>query len=256
MAECVYKVGRRKGFTVVYRSVAQDQRLSLKARGLFLLIQSLPDDWKFTVSGMAALAGTGKDQIRSGLKELREVGYIVMEQSHDGAGKFSGNTFILQEEAPHPPLSENPTTVGAEIEPLSENPATGKPDDGKTVDGKSDANKIIINKDINNPPIVPQGTDQLWTMFDRFWTAYPRKENKARARKAWEKLSPDMALCRRMAAALETQKRSEQWRRDRGRYIPHPATWLNGRRWEDETPALPPAGPEIPPDDERRGRYL
>lgn len=270
MSESVYKVGRRKGFTVVYRSVAQDQRLSLKARGLFLLIQSLPDDWKFTVSGMATLAGTGKDQIRSSLKELKEMGYIVKEQSHDGSGKFSGNTFVLQEEAPLSPLSENPTTVDTEIEPSSENPTTvdteiepssenpmtGKPDDGKTVNGKPDANKIIINKRINKPPIVPQGTDTLWTLFDRFWKAYPRKENKARARKAWAKLAPDMALCRRMSAALEAQKCSEQWQRENGRYIPHPASWLNGRRWEDEAPAPAPTRQEIPLDDERRGRYL
>lgn len=234
MAERVFKGGRRKGFTTVYRSVAQDTRLSLKARGLFLLLQSLPDDWKLTISGMATLAGTGKDQIRSGLKELLQVGYLVMEQSHDEAGKFAGNIFILQEEAPLTPLSENPTTVEQKIDPLSENPTTGKPDDGKTVDGKPDANKIIINKRINKPPIVPQGTGELWVLFDRFWDAYPRKEAKAKARKAWEKLAPDRALCQKMAKALNMQKLSEQWQRDHGRYIPLPASWLNGRRWEDE----------------------
>ena len=37
-----------------------------------------------------------------------------------------------------------------------------------------------------------------------------------------------------MSAALERDKRSEQWRRDNGDFIPHPASWLNGRRWEDE----------------------
>lgn len=75
MAESVYKGCRRKGFTTVYREVAQDARLSLKARGLFLLMQSLPEDWNYTISGLAQLAHTGKDQIRSGLKELLEVGY-------------------------------------------------------------------------------------------------------------------------------------------------------------------------------------
>lgn len=234
MAESVFKGGRRKGFTTVYRSVAQDRRLSLKARGLFLLLQSLPEDWKLTISGMATLAGTGKDQIRSGLKELLQVGYLVMEQSHDETGKFSGNIFVLQEEAPLIPLSENPTTVDQKMDPLSENPTTGKPDDGKTVNGKPDANKIIINKRINKTPIVPKGTDGLWVLFDRFWAAYPRKEAKTKARKAWAKLAPDMALCRKMADALNVQKLSEQWQRDSGRYIPLPASWLNGRRWEDE----------------------
>ena len=44
MAESIIKSGRRKGFTTVFRSVAQDPRISLKARGLFLLMQSLPDN--------------------------------------------------------------------------------------------------------------------------------------------------------------------------------------------------------------------
>lgn len=37
-----------------------------------------------------------------------------------------------------------------------------------------------------------------------------------------------------MLQALEIQKRSEQWQKAKGQYIPHASTWLNGRRWEDE----------------------
>ena len=71
MADAIFKGGRRRGFTTVYREVAQDRRLSLKARGLFLLLQSLPETWQYTISGLATLAGTGKDQIRSGNKIYR-----------------------------------------------------------------------------------------------------------------------------------------------------------------------------------------
>ena len=42
-----------------------------------------------------------------------------------------------------------------------------------------------------------------------------------------------------MSAALKTQRASEEWRRDNGRAIPYPSTWLNNRRWEDEVPAQP-----------------
>ncbi len=42
-----------------------------------------------------------------------------------------------------------------------------------------------------------------------------------------------------MSAALKTQRASEEWRRDNGRAIPYPSTWLNNRRWEDEFPAQP-----------------
>ena len=124
MNDAIFKGGRRRGFTTVYREVAQDRRLSLKARGLFLLLQSLPETWQYTISGLATLAGTGKDQIRSGLAELLKVGYLVKEQAHDEGGKFAGNIFVLQEEAP---LSENPTTVYEQTVPLSGNPIPEKP---------------------------------------------------------------------------------------------------------------------------------
>ena len=112
MAESIIKINRSHGYAVVFRSVAQDVRLSLKARGLFLLMQSLPDDWSYSISGLAKKANTGKDTIRSALKELADVGYLVKEQAHDSGGKFARNVLILQDEAPAP-LSENPTTVGA-----------------------------------------------------------------------------------------------------------------------------------------------
>ena len=81
--------------------------------------------------------------------------------------------------------------------------------------------------------------------FDRFWSAYPRKEGKKAARKAWEKIRPGPRIVVEIMAGLQKQKNSDQWRRDGGQFIPHPATWLNGERWKDETlPAR--AGPVVP----------
>lgn len=97
------------------------------------------------------------------------------------------------------------------------------------------------NTSKNIPPVVPGG-DEAALLFDRFWAAYPRKTGKEPARRAWKKLSPDLRLCRVMAAALERQKQSPDWRRENGRYIPYPATWLNQRRWEDELPSGPGGG--------------
>lgn len=70
--------------------------------------------------------------------------------------------------------------------------------------------------------------------FDRFWRAYPRKAGKDAALKAFEKRKPTEAMLAEMIAALEIQKRSPQWHKEGGIYIPHPATWLNQGRWQDE----------------------
>jgi hypothetical protein len=77
--------------------------------------------------------------------------------------------------------------------------------------------------------------------FLKFYEAYPRHTRKAAALKAWRKLNPDHGLLEAILNAIEQQKQTEQWRKDGGQYIPHPATWLNDRRWEDEvSPAKKP----------------
>lgn len=70
--------------------------------------------------------------------------------------------------------------------------------------------------------------------FAEFWSLYPRKEAKANALKAWNKLAPDDLLRTQIVKAIQLQRESQQWQEGGGKYIPYPATWLNGRRWEDE----------------------
>ena len=68
--------------------------------------------------------------------------------------------------------------------------------------------------------------------FEKFWALYPRHEGKQAARKAFDRLSVDDPLMGQIINAIAKQRQSDQWRDPR--YIPYPATWLNGRRWEDE----------------------
>lgn len=69
--------------------------------------------------------------------------------------------------------------------------------------------------------------------FDVFWKAYPRKVGKAKAMKAWEKAKSKPVLDA-ILNALEEQKKQDQWTKDEGKFIPHPTTWINDGRWDDE----------------------
>lgn len=89
--------------------------------------------------------------------------------------------------------------------------------------------------------------------FDQFWQQYPNKVAKANALKAWRKIKPDVSLLAKILQALSVAKASESWVKEGGRFVPHPATWLNGKRWEDEAvsgeaPSLdgPPPWVKIP----------
>lgn len=70
--------------------------------------------------------------------------------------------------------------------------------------------------------------------FQSFWEAYPKKKAKGDALKAFNKLNPDDGLMEKMLSALEWQKKSFDWTKDGGQYIPLPASWIRGMRWEDE----------------------
>jgi len=67
--------------------------------------------------------------------------------------------------------------------------------------------------------------------FDRFWEAYPRKVGKVKAQTAFQKVTVPVEI---LLSAIAEQKKSPQWQKDGGQFIPHPATWLNGKRWEDQ----------------------
>ena len=71
-------------------------------------------------------------------------------------------------------------------------------------------------------------------LFDEFWAIYPRKVGKTSARRIFDRISPSRELVDEMISAVDHQSRSEQWTRDGGRFIPHPATWLGREGWNDE----------------------
>ena len=93
--------------------------------------------------------------------------------------------------------------------------------------------KVRSKESKNKPPISPTG-DGLQERFEMFWEVYPKKVAKQAAVKAWQKLKPGDELTAIIVESVKQQTHSEQWSKDNGRFIPYPATWLNGERWKDE----------------------
>jgi hypothetical protein len=72
--------------------------------------------------------------------------------------------------------------------------------------------------------------------FEEFWELYPRKVNKKEAQLKWNRVNlPSLEF---ILEAIKKQKQSQQWNTENGKYIPHPATWLNQERWNDELPEV------------------
>jgi len=71
-------------------------------------------------------------------------------------------------------------------------------------------------------------------LFESFWKAYPKKQGKDAAKKAFIKRKVGKELSQEMIAALNQQKKTDQWLKNGGQFIPNPATWINEGRWQDE----------------------
>jgi hypothetical protein len=73
-------------------------------------------------------------------------------------------------------------------------------------------------------------------LFDSFYDSYPRKVGKDAARKAFAKRNVDAGLLDQMVEAIKRQGLRAKCDKGEAQYVPHPATWLNEGRWQDETP--------------------
>lgn len=221
---------RASGFTVLPNTPARDPRLSLSAKGLFWVMSSLPDDWQFTIHGLAMVAGnghgTGRDAISAGLKMLEDAGYLLREQRHDENGKFEGNTYVLYDES---------------LSPFTGFPSTGFP---STENPSPDPTKYRVT---NITPKAPKGgegrgrkspranPDWKPERFSRLWEAYPhdKRGNKQKAMDMWDRLRADDDLLDHISRQLRRLMASERWKEGVG--VPHVSTFLNpaSARWDD-----------------------
>ena len=112
----------------------------------------------------------------------------------------------------------------------------GIPSDSVYVNDNVNVNVNVLSKDneLNNRDINISCSkeEKNESIFESFWKVYPRKVGKEKCRNWFKSHKPKEELVQKMIEAVEEQKKSKQW--SDPQYIPHPYTWLNQGRWEDE----------------------
>ena len=78
--------------------------------------------------------------------------------------------------------------------------------------------------------------------FERFWENFPKAVGKQEALSAWKELCPDADLIRAIFDGLSRWKRSKEWKKSSGQFVPRPANWLCARRWEERPEEEVPRG--------------
>jgi hypothetical protein len=93
--------------------------------------------------------------------------------------------------------------------------------------------KVEKETDRDTPPPAADAVAD----FEQFWSLYPRKRGRRDAEKAWTTLKPEPELVKAIMTAVVRWIGSEEWQSRGGRFVPYPAKWLRGRRWEDQVPS-------------------
>lgn len=97
-----------------------------------------------------------------------------------------------------------------------------------------DNNKYICANSVQNEPECTAQKMDKSAMFESFWTIYPKKVNKKKSKDKFMKICKTEKVFNDIMTGLYTQLKSSEWKKNNGQFIPHPTTWLNGERWQDE----------------------
>ena len=124
----VFRVEKNSGYTVMSNHHLRNRALSLKAKGLLSQMLSLPEDWDYTLQGLARINRESVDAIRQAIRELEQAGYIQRSRERDEKGRLRGADYVIFELPQPVPASVSPTLENPTLEnPTQENPTLENP---------------------------------------------------------------------------------------------------------------------------------
>ena len=173
----VFRVEKTKGYTVMSNHHLRNHALSLKAKGLLSQMLSLPEDWDYTLQGLAQINKESIDAIREAVRELERAGYIKRSRERDERGRerdergcLRGTVYTIYEQPHAEPTPEEP----AQEKPALDNPTLEKPMlDFPTLENPMQLNTKGKNKEKRN-------TDQSITDSIPFPSGFPKTATQKR----------------------------------------------------------------------------
>ena len=148
----IFRVNKTSDYVVMSNRHFREKQMSLKAKGLLSEMLSLPDDWDYSIAGLAAINKESVTSIKSALAELQEFGYLKIEKiypdkSNSGRIEYIYNVY----EYPQNQETDNQPIEKQEIEKQG---VENQPLENQAVENHSQYN--INNKNINNKNINKQ----------------------------------------------------------------------------------------------------
>ena len=157
----VFRIEKTRDYTVMSNHHLRDMSLSLKAKGLLSLMLSLPENWDYTMKGLARICKDGIDSISGGIRELEEHGYLIRERVRGANGQLGSIEYTILEQPKEPtpaqekPIRENPVQVNPTlVTPVQEEPAQLNKEESSNYPSRTDLSSTELSNPIqSNPPI-------------------------------------------------------------------------------------------------------
>jgi hypothetical protein len=215
-----------------------------------------------SVDNIVRDTGIGKRQIQRYLKSFVERGFLSIDEHEKGGRGHTRTysfTFAKGDTQTAPLYEENSDTQKSPIdeERVTFDDVKGDISGIERVTPETEKGDIHAGAKVNTqehpielprtntpkPPTKPKAelTEEQQRRFECWYSAYPRKVDKAKAVKAWMAIDPSDDLTDRMVAKVEEWAASESWQDVN--FVPYPATWLNAERWTDGPPPPPKSKP-------------
>ena len=185
----VFRVEKNKGYTVMSNHHLRNHTLSLKAKGLLSQMLSLPDDWDYTLQGLAQINKESIDAIREAVRELERAGYIKRSRERDERGCLRGTVYTIYEQPHAEPTPEEPT----QEKPALDNPTLEKP----ALDNPTLEKPMLDKPTLENPMQLitkgrnkeKQNTDQSITDSIPFPSGFPETpvQKRTEAKESFER---------------------------------------------------------------------
>ncbi|WP_261316767.1 helix-turn-helix domain-containing protein [Rhizobium leguminosarum] len=170
------------GFTMVPNALIRSSSISLKAKGLYCLLFSKPDNWIYVEEALVNESADGRESYRSGIKELVETGWLTKVQVRDDKGVFSHVDWHLSDDG-SAVAGESPTNNTDLIRTEGEIPSVSpKP---KTKASSRALAAVRLSQFLENtgglPPVHwsvycrdehgwdPKRANDVWRNFERYW---------------------------------------------------------------------------------------
>ena len=236
----VHREEHNESYTVIDNAVLQNVNLSFEARGFLAYLLSLPNDWNFTVRSIVKQTGYSKCVVLRIMDELKTAGHIRLERIKDKNGRFTQSTWHVYEVPYEHHISQKRNTAktehGENGTRCSRN--TVKPESGFTEHGENGTiqntnnNKVLNIQSTNTNKIQKESVvSEIDLMFDQFWAIYPKKVDKKGSLRAFKNIKKLKEVFPEILKAVEIQKRSVQWQKENGQFIPNPTTYIHQERW-------------------------